>query len=106
MDGNSSHDPFEGNSRVSAILIALFLSLFAIGVLYVFYRQFNGGWERPGVISSTFERMLDPSKKPILWDVYIGKENLKWEWTGFKVSEPFRLFCVTLVVGLFSQPEC
>ena len=89
MDGNSSRDPFEGNNRVSATLLALFLSLFGIGILYVFYRQFNGGWERPGVISSTFERMLDPNKKPILWDVYIGRrEEVKWEWAGFKVREP------------------
>ena len=92
MDGESNRNPFEGKNRVSAILITLFLSSFAIALFYVFYRQFNGGWEGAGVVNpwrNTFARTLDLNQKPILWDVYVGTEKVEWEWSGFKVRDPF-----------------
>lgn len=95
MDGEGSPSLFEGKNRISAILITLFLSCFAIAILFVFYRQFSGGLERPGVINpwrNTFARTLDQNKEPILWDVYIGAGKVEWEWDGFRVSEPLRLF--------------
>ena len=69
-------------------------------MLYVFYRQFKGSWEGPGVNihwHSTFALVPDPGERPILWDVYVGGEKVEWEWGGFRVSERFR-FRVTLVV--------
>lgn len=92
MDGEDNHNPFEGKNRVSAILITLFLSSFAVALFYVFYRQFNGNWEGAGVVNpwrNTFARAVDLNQKPILWDVYIGTEKVEWEWGGFQVSDPF-----------------
>ena len=92
MDGETNHDPFQGANRISAILITLFLSTFAIALFYVFYRQFNGSWERPGLINpwrNTFARMPGQNKRPILWDVYVGAEKAEWEWGGFRVSQIF-----------------
>ena len=92
MDGDSGGGPFKGENRVSVILITLFLSCFAIALFYVFYRQFNGHWERPGVINpwrNTFARALDQNKKPVLWDAYIRGEKVEWEWDGFEVSGQF-----------------
>jgi len=103
MDGESNHSPFQGANRISAILITLFLSTFAVALFYVFYRQFNGSWERPGLINpwrNTFARTPDHNKRPILWDVYIGtEEKAEWEWVGFKVSEPSRMRRATLGCG-------
>ena len=90
MDGETNHNPFRGANRISAILITLFLSTFAVALFYVFYRQFNGSWESPGLINpwrNTFARTPDQNKKPVLWDVYIGAGEAQWEWRGFKVSQ-------------------
>jgi len=90
MDGETNHSPFRGANRISAILITLFLCTFAAALFYIFYRKFNGSWERPGLINpwrNTFARTSDQNKKPILWDVYIGTEEDQWEWEGFKVSQ-------------------
>ena len=98
MDAANNRNPFQGANRISAILITLFLSFFAIALFYVFYRQFNGGWERPGLINpwrNTFARTLDRNEKPILWDVHIGAEKVKWEWGEFRVSEPFQTYLAT-----------
>ena len=103
MDGDSSRNQFEGKNRVSAILITLFLSFFAIAIIYILYRQFSGSWERPGVSNpwrDAFARTLDQNEKPILWDVHSRGEKLEWEWGGFKVSEWFRLFHATFGCGL------
>jgi hypothetical protein len=43
MDGDNSRGPSEGRNRVSAIIITVFLSVFAIAILYILYRQFSGG---------------------------------------------------------------
>jgi len=94
MDGESNRSPFQGANRVSAILVTLFLCSFAVALFYVFYRQYKGGWERPGVINpwrNTFAGALDQNEKPILWDVYIEtEEKAEWEWGGFRVSELFQ----------------
>lgn len=103
MDRDSSHNLFEGKNRVSAILITLFLSFFAIAMFYVLYRQFDGTRERPGIIDpwhNTLAHMFNENEKPILWDVYIGGEKLDWEWGGFKVSERFGIFRVAFSCGL------
>ena len=110
MAAESNHSPFQGQNRLSAILITLFLSTFALALFYVFYRQFNGRWERPGLINpwrNTFARTADQNEKPILWDVYVGgEEKVKWEWDGFKVSEPFgysrRFLVVAPSLGWFA----
>jgi len=99
MEWNSSSNLFEGRGRVSTILITLFLSFFAIAMLYTLYHQLAGVRERLEALDPWYEA-LDQNEKPILWDAYVEGKKLELEWGRFKVSERFRFFRVAFGCGL------
>jgi hypothetical protein len=111
MDGKDNHNPFGGQNTTSSVLVILVISSFAFCVLYTGYRQFHRFWGGHNVTNTWRDRVaptVDLDQKPVLWDVYIEKGKLEWEWKRSKVSKSLSNSSMrpTFILRIWFSSEC
>jgi hypothetical protein len=90
MSGNDSN-PFGGKNTASSVLVTLIVSSFVVCMLYIIYRQLSRLLEEHNAAIRRRDALapaVDLDQKPVLWDVYIERGELEWEWNRSKVSKP------------------